>query len=123
MRRHNLLAAAILGAIASCVSPALGQDAETLQAAHGYMRGRGYVYLDKRDTLGTAQRFSPAIQGLNMPVGRIGVIVVSPTRCDLAVNYRDLGPAAARNQDVQKVALSGRRRSSGTAPMRASGSR
>jgi hypothetical protein len=103
MLRHHLLTIAILGAIVACVSPALAQEIETLEAAHSYMRGRGYVYLDNRDTLGTAQRRSPATQGLTMPVGRIGVIVVSAARCELAVTYRDVGPAAARNRDVKKV--------------------
>jgi hypothetical protein len=103
MLRHTFLATAILGAIAGHLSPVLAQDAVILEAAHSYMRGRGYVYLDQRDTLGTARKLAPATQGLSMPVGRIGVIVVSPAKCDLAVNYRDVGPAAARNQDVQKV--------------------
>jgi hypothetical protein len=103
MLRHLVLATAILGAIGGHASPVLAQDAATLEAAHSYMRGRGYVYLDQRDTLGTARKSSAATQGLAMPVGRMGIIVVSSARCELAVNYRDVGPTAARNQDVKKV--------------------
>jgi hypothetical protein len=105
MPRHTFLATVILGAIAVLghASPLLAQDADTLEAAHGYMRGRGYVYLDRRDTLGTAQKLSPATQGLNLPIGRMGVIVVSTTTCDLTVRYRDVGPTAAIDQAVQKV--------------------
>jgi hypothetical protein len=103
MLRHTLLAAVLLGAIAGHVSPALAQSDGALEAAHSYMRGRGYVYLDRRDTLGTARRLAPATQWLSMPVGRIGVVVISPAKCDLAVNYQDVGPTAGRRQDVQKV--------------------